>query len=116
MVFKDKSFDSFLEKSAALLGWLNAGGLTIPMALEAADLNEYVEPMRAELAAQAQRQIVSTLTPSSPGAMPSAPVQNETEIPNFPINKSMGTMGGSSVDSKDDPSRKVGRRTKRVPS
>lgn len=105
MVFKDKSFDSFLEKSAALLGWLNAGGLTIPMALEAADLNEYVEPMKAEIAAKVQRQALVPGMPSTPGAEPTPtattmPTQSETEIPNFPINKSMGTMGGSSISSK----------------
>ena len=59
MIFKDKSFDSFLEKSAALLGWLNAGGLTIPMALEEAGLDQWIEPMKAELAADAQRQITT---------------------------------------------------------
>jgi hypothetical protein len=106
MIFKDKSFDSFLEKSAALLGWLNAGGLTIPMALEEAGLDQHVEPMKAELAARAQRSIVSSLMPSSPEAMPSQPMQSNTEIPNFPINKSTTTIGGSSLNDKDVPSRK----------
>ena len=102
MIFKDKSFDSFLEKSAALLGWLNAGGLTIPMALQAADLDEFVEPMKAELAAKIQREALIPGMPSTPGAEPTTvmPTQSETEIPNFPINKSMGTLGGSSKDKK----------------
>jgi hypothetical protein len=104
MIFKDKSFDSFLEKSAALLGWLNAGALTIPMALESADLDQYVEPMKAEIAAKVQRQSMVTGMPETPGAEPSPmmPTQSETEIPNFPINKS---MGASSIDSSKDKKR-----------
>jgi hypothetical protein len=99
MIFRDKSFDSFLEKSAALLGWLNAGALTIPMALELADLDKQAEEMKTEIANR-KMQIMQTM-PVSPETSPEAsqPTSNTTNsaIPNFPINRNPGpALGGSS--------------------
>ena len=72
---------------------MNAGALTIPMALRGSR-TRYAsrEPMKAELAAKVQREVLIPGMPATPSAEPTVtmPTQSQTEIPNLPINKSIG--------------------------
>jgi hypothetical protein len=111
MVFKDKSVDTFLEKSAALLGWLQAGGLTIPMALDILGLHKEAEVMKAEIerreAKALQTQVLATQqAPPEQTQQEGIPGQQaKGAIPNFPINKNPPTglsmLGGSSTLSQE---------------
>ena len=108
VVFKDKSFDTFLEKTKALLGWVSLNGLTIPMALEEAGLDRWVGPMEQEIAAkEAKAQITAMPLPQTPGAIETpdnimTDINTSTDLPHLPI-----SLGGSSVDSSKDKKRKT---------
>lgn len=95
MTFKNKTIDTFLEKSAAALGWLQANALTTAMALEVAGLEEYAERMQVIEEQKKQEAIMNAPLPTTTTtAMPMTQSQPQPQqqkitptgaIPNFPI-------------------------------
>jgi hypothetical protein len=105
MKFVDKKVDTFLEISAAALGWYQAGIIDEEMAAEIGGLDQFLERIAAKQA-EAERM---RLTTPGPGTMPlqeSVP-QNPQEsqaklnpIPSLPLSTS--PRGASSLKSLDE--------------
>ena len=91
MTFDNIIFDTFLEKAAAVLGFLQAGAITKEIALEIAGLEQYIERMKAEEAAREEKKALgqmvegespdldTTIEPQAVGGEPSV------NLPNLPI-------------------------------
>jgi hypothetical protein len=105
MKFVDKKVDTFLEISAAALGWYQAGIIDEEMAAEIGGLDQFLERIAAKQA-EAERM---RLTTPAPGTMPlqESVLQNPQEsqaklnpIPSLPLSTS--PRGASSLKSLDE--------------
>ena len=107
MKFVDKKVDTFLEISAAALGWYQADIIDEEMAAEIGGLDQFLERIAAR---QAEKERKSLLTPT-PGIMPTRPSTSQTPqgpeaktisnpIPNLPL--STTPQAGSSIKNLDE--------------
>jgi hypothetical protein len=102
--FVDKKVDTFLELTAAALGWKNAGVLNDEEALEIAQLEQFVEKVRARKAAEALNTDTEVTTVQGPAEVPGKPqpttqaAPNKDPIPNFPL---ATTQGGSILPTEE---------------
>ena len=94
--FVDKKVDTFLELSEAAIGWKQSGILIDEEAAELAQLDQFVEKIRARKAAKALEQQTTLATPSTPAGEP-APSTTASPIPNF-----ASPLGGSALARKED--------------
>ena len=104
MKFVDKKVDTFLEISAAALGWYQAGIIDEEMAAEIGGLDQFLERIAAKQAEEERKRLleprVTALGPAPTEQMPQGQEAKLNPIPSLPLSTS--PRGASSLKSLEE--------------